>query len=253
MVPAAAHAYLPPGFVGISPQNGGTAKDYELMREAGVHSVRLPLNWSAVEPENPAFSERELGRLRPRGAAGGANAGSRSSPSSPARPNGSRRRAIDLPVATAWQRRAWASFVRAAVRRYGPEGAFWREEDPRPALPADQALGDLERGEHRHLRQPTRTEALRGADPDRRPGHPPRSPRLEGDRRRPLRPAAADPAQHRLRRLPLPPLPGRQREAVLRRRRPAPLRRRRAGDGGAAAQPAADHAPPRRRRARRST
>ena len=66
-VPAAAQAYLPPGFIGVSPQNAGTAKDFELMREAGVDSVRLPLYWSAVEPENPAFAERRLGRLRPRG------------------------------------------------------------------------------------------------------------------------------------------------------------------------------------------
>src|SRR5215213_3278586 len=117
-----------------------------------------------------------------------------------------------------------------------------------PALPADDALGDLERGEHRQLRRQSRTEALRGADPDCRPGDPSRSPRLEGDRRRPLRPAAADPPQRRLRRLPRAPVPRPAREAVLRRRRPAPLRRRRAGDGDAADQPAADHAPPRRRR-----
>ncbi|HSC20342.1 MAG TPA: beta-galactosidase, partial [Solirubrobacterales bacterium] len=57
-MPVAAPGYLPPGFVGISPQNSGTAKDYRLMREAGVQSVRLPLFWSGVEPQNPAFSER---------------------------------------------------------------------------------------------------------------------------------------------------------------------------------------------------
>src|SRR6185436_9146944 len=57
-MPAAASAYLPTGFVGISPQSGGTAKDYELMREAGILSVRQPLNWAQVEPETPAFTER---------------------------------------------------------------------------------------------------------------------------------------------------------------------------------------------------
>ena len=31
VAPAAAQAYLPPGFVGISPQNTGTAEDYELV------------------------------------------------------------------------------------------------------------------------------------------------------------------------------------------------------------------------------
>ena len=39
-------------------------------------------------------------------------------------------------------------------------------------------------------------------------------PGAQGDRRRPLRPAAADPAERRLRRLPLAPLPGGQREAA---------------------------------------
>ena len=75
-----------------------------------------------------------------------------------------------------------------------------------------------------------------------------RRPRRQGDPRRLLRAAAAGAAQRRLRRLPLAPLPGAQRQALLRRRRPAPLRRRRPGDGRAARKPAADHARPRRRR-----
>ena len=87
-----------------------------------------------------------------------------------------------------------------------------------------------------------RTEAVRDADPDRRPGNPPRAAGREGDRRRSLRPAAADPAQRRLRRLPRPHVQGGAGEAIFRRGRAAPLRRRRAGDGRAAAQPAPDHA-----------
>lgn len=134
MVPAAAHAYLPPGFVGVSPQNGGTAKDYRLMREAGVYSVRLPLNWSAVEPQNPAFSERDWEafdhevRLA-------AREGIEIFPFIASSPEWVASQGIDLPVANPWQRRAWASFVRAAVRRYGPEGSFWREEDEAEELP----------------------------------------------------------------------------------------------------------------------
>jgi hypothetical protein len=136
MVPAAAHGALPPGFIGVSPQNGGNAKDYELMREAGVYSVRQPLNWSAVEPENPAFSERRWDgfdhevRLA-------ARMGIEIFPFITSSPEWVASQGIDLPVASAWQRRAWASFVRAAVRRYGPEGAFWREEEAEglPYLP----------------------------------------------------------------------------------------------------------------------
>jgi hypothetical protein len=38
-------------------------------------------------------------------------------------------------VAQAWQRRAWASFLHRAVRRYGPRGAFWRQNPKLPRLP----------------------------------------------------------------------------------------------------------------------
>src|SRR6478735_9780488 len=60
-MPAAAQAYLPPGFIGISPQSPGTTQDFRLMQEAGIYSVRLPLYWAAIEPENPAFGARQWG------------------------------------------------------------------------------------------------------------------------------------------------------------------------------------------------
>src|SRR6476659_7801234 len=125
-MPAAARAYLPTGFVGISPQSGGTAKDYELMREAGILSVRQLLSWAQVEPEVPAFADRHWEgfdhevRLA-------ARAGQEILPVVANSPEWVAPRGIDLPVTTSWQRRAWASFLRAAVRRYGPEGAFWHE------------------------------------------------------------------------------------------------------------------------------
>jgi len=133
-MPAAARAYLPPGFVGISPQNSGTAKDYELMREAGIKSVRQPLVWRAVEPENPAFAERQWGyfdhevRLA-------ARAGMEVFPFIVGSPEWVTSEEIDLPVANAWQRRAWASFIRAVVNRYGFDGSFWREEEDVPYVP----------------------------------------------------------------------------------------------------------------------
>ncbi|HEX5526645.1 MAG TPA: hypothetical protein VFX44_05545 [Solirubrobacterales bacterium] len=128
MAPATAHAYLPPGFIGISPQNPGTAKDYRLMSEAGIYSVRLPLNWAGIEPENPAFAERHWEgfdhevRLA-------AEQGLTVFPFITASPEWVTSQGIDLPVANPWQRRAWASFLRAVVDRYGPDGTFWREEE----------------------------------------------------------------------------------------------------------------------------
>ncbi|HST68418.1 MAG TPA: hypothetical protein VLI94_02025 [Solirubrobacterales bacterium] len=127
-MPAAARAALPYGFVGISPQNSGTSKDYELMAEAGIKSVRFPLVWRAVEPQNPAFSERRWEyfdhevRLAARW-------GMEVFPFLIGSPEWVASEEIDLPVANAWQRRAWASFVRAVVNRYGVDGSFWREEE----------------------------------------------------------------------------------------------------------------------------
>ncbi len=134
VAPAAAQAYLPPGYVGVSPQNFGTEKDYELMQEAGVYSVRMPMVWAAIEPRNPAFSERNWDgfdhevRLA-------AREGIEIFPFLVNSPEWVTAEGIDLPVANARQRRAWASFVRAAVRRYGVEGSFWREEEDLPYLP----------------------------------------------------------------------------------------------------------------------
>lgn len=128
LAPATARAYLPPGFIGISPQNAGTAKDYKLMAEAGIYSVRLPLNWASIEPENPAFSERHWSGFD-REVRLAAEQGLTVFPFITASPEWVTSRGIDLPVANAWQRRAWASFLRAVVDRYGPNGAFWREEE----------------------------------------------------------------------------------------------------------------------------
>lgn len=133
-VPAAAQGYLPPGFIGVSPQNSGTAKDYTLMREAGIRSVRFPLYWAGVEPEDPFLSERKWDwfdhevRLA-------AREGLTIFPFITASPEWVTSKGIDLPVAKAWQRRAWASFLRAAVNRYGPNGGFWRGEEELPYLP----------------------------------------------------------------------------------------------------------------------
>jgi len=133
-MPAAAQAYLPPGFIGIAPQNPGTTKDYRLMAEAGISSVRLPLNWAFIEPENPAFSERHWDGFDHEVKLA-AEEGLTVLPFITASPEWVTSQGIDLPVANAWQRRAWASFLRAAVDRYGANGSFWREEDELPYLP----------------------------------------------------------------------------------------------------------------------
>ena len=132
--PTAAPSYLPPGFIGVSPQNQGTVEDYELMREAGIRSVRLPLYWAGIEPENPAFSERQWEGFD-REVRLAARAELTIFPFVMGAPSWVTPLGIDLPVAKPRQRRAWAAFIRAAVNRYGPGGGFWRGEEELPYLP----------------------------------------------------------------------------------------------------------------------
>ena len=60
-LPAAA-AYLPPGFVGVSPQNRARPQDFELMREAGSTACACRSYWSAIEAEKPAGRRSPTGR-----------------------------------------------------------------------------------------------------------------------------------------------------------------------------------------------
>jgi hypothetical protein len=133
-MPTAAQGYLPPGFVGLSPQNPASAKDFRLMREAGVRSVRLPLNWISIEPESPAVAERRWEGFDHEVRLAAAE-GLRIMPFVSSSPEWVAAQGTDLPVATGHQRRAWAAFLRAAVGRYGDGGSFWRENLALPYLP----------------------------------------------------------------------------------------------------------------------
>jgi hypothetical protein len=134
VVPASAHANLPPGFIGISPQNSTTAKDYDLMAEAGIDSVRLPIFWAAVEPKNPAYSKPNWADFDNQVELA-AEAGIRVTVVVWQTPPWVAPETIDLPARTGWQRRAWARFLREAARRYGPLGTFWSEHTKLPFLP----------------------------------------------------------------------------------------------------------------------
>jgi hypothetical protein len=135
-VPAAARAGLPPGFVGVSPQSPNNARDFELMREAGVNSVRLPMNWASIEPKSPLTSEPNWadwdGQVEM-----AAEAGLRVMPFIASTPEWVAPEQFDLPVGTAFQRNAWARFLREVADRYGPEGTFWSAHRKLNYLPVD--------------------------------------------------------------------------------------------------------------------
>lgn len=133
-LPSAAQAYLPPGFIGISPQSAARASDFELMRDANIESVRLPLYWSGVESEEPYLEEPNWNGFD-HDVELAAEAEIRVMPFVLSTPNWVAPQTIDMPVRSAWQRAAWINFLRAAVERYGPEGEFWEEHEDLPFLP----------------------------------------------------------------------------------------------------------------------
>jgi hypothetical protein len=132
--PATAPAYLPPGFIGVSPQSAANAKDFELMREAGVKSVRLPLYWSVVHEQAPDVAAANWDGFDHEVKLA-AEAGIRVMPFVWGTPEWAAPQLVDLPVRTAWQRWGWSRLLREAARRYGPDGYFWEENPELPFLP----------------------------------------------------------------------------------------------------------------------
>jgi hypothetical protein len=133
-LPSAAQAYLPPGFIGVSPQGPAKASDFELMQEANVESIRLPLYWVGIESKEPFLADPNWNEFD-REVELAADAEIRVMPFVLSTPEWVAPETIDLPVRTPWQRAAWTSFLRAAVERYGPEGEFWEEHEDLPFLP----------------------------------------------------------------------------------------------------------------------
>jgi hypothetical protein len=134
LLPAAAAAYVPPGFVGISPQNSSNERDFELMEEAGLRSVRLPLYWMGVEAQSPYFAAPDWSDFD-HSVMLAAEHGMRVFPFVWGTPPWVAGDPRVEPVYSGWASRAWASFLRQAVRRYGPRGAFWEENPDLPFLP----------------------------------------------------------------------------------------------------------------------
>ena len=125
-LPAAAHAGAPTGFFGISPQGATHASDFELMAEAGVRSVRVPLYWSQVEPVSP-WAGRPDWETFDRDVELAARYGMEVLPVVWGTPPWVAPE-FRLEPTRGWQLRAWASFLRRATQRYGPGGTLWREE-----------------------------------------------------------------------------------------------------------------------------
>jgi hypothetical protein len=129
VAPAAAEA-LPRTFFGIGPQTGLTETDAAYMKAGGVGTVRWPIGWPSVQPT--AKRQYDWGSVDPAVEAA-ARRGLTVLPFLYGTPRWLAAKPTTLPIDSGRARSAWAAFVKAAVKRYGPEGEFWAEHAPAAA------------------------------------------------------------------------------------------------------------------------
>jgi hypothetical protein len=126
----------PPRFFGIAPQTLLTETDTAYMRAARIGSIRVPAQWSLIQP-TPADTYDWSGLDQAVEIT--ARSGITVFPFLYSTPHWLGK-ATTMPVDSGRQKRAWTAFVRAAIERYGPRGEFWIEhapgtKDPLPKLP----------------------------------------------------------------------------------------------------------------------
>jgi polysaccharide biosynthesis protein PslG len=127
----AAHAGLPRSFVGLYDEEPDGLADQARL---GVGIVRQPFDWSRVERSPGEFDfDAYDGYVKQAATAGMSVLPILARPPQfrSSRPAGSTSRAMFPPASNA----AYAAFVGAAVRRYGPTGTFWRSHPNVPFLP----------------------------------------------------------------------------------------------------------------------
>jgi hypothetical protein len=139
-LPAAASAALPSGFWGVVANEAPSGRDARTLKQGGVESLRVPVNWAAVQSSPGAVPDWSSVDPYVRGAAEGGQSVLPFLTGAPewAVPQegvGGARAPRNLPVQTAAQRAGWREFLRLAVFRYGPGGSFWTENPLLPARP----------------------------------------------------------------------------------------------------------------------
>jgi len=134
---------LPSGFWGVVPQNDLNLEQFQRLERGGARSVRIPVDWGSVQlGRDGSFDWSGIDSQVEAASRVGINVlpflygaptwavqsvwvpGSQDSVKAPAH----------LPVSGA-ARASWASFVGAAVTRYGPNGTFWAENPTVPKRP----------------------------------------------------------------------------------------------------------------------
>lgn len=139
---ASAAQALPSGFWGVVPQNGLSAEQFQRLSRGGVESIRIPIGWAAVQPvKNGGFDWSGFDNQVEEAAKAGirvlpflTGAPEWAVPEKRVPEAGGLVAPARLPVSGAG-RTGWASFLTAAVARYGPTGSFWSEHTGVPKIP----------------------------------------------------------------------------------------------------------------------
>jgi hypothetical protein len=129
LAPASAQA-LPRTFFGIVPQTPLSDTDAAYMKAGGIGSVRWPINWATVQPtKKGGFDWSSVDPA----VASAARRGLAVLPFLYGTPRWIANKPTTLPIDNGRARKGWLAFVEATVERYGPEGTFWAEHDPKVA------------------------------------------------------------------------------------------------------------------------
>jgi Beta-galactosidase/Glycosyl hydrolase catalytic core len=121
------------------PQRQLDIQDTEMMRSAGIDSLRLWFSWGQVEQERGQYNWPPLDFA----VAGAAHAGIRVLPFLFGEPDWAAQldgydcgdECLTYGPSSTATREAYAAFARAAVERYGPDGTFWKAQPTLPYLP----------------------------------------------------------------------------------------------------------------------
>lgn len=139
---AAGAQALPARFWGVVPQSNLSSEQFQRLHRGGVASVRIPVDWAALQPVRGAAPDwSSVDSLVEAAARNGIavlpfldDAPSWAVPRATVPQSGGAKAPAHLPV-TGSAASGWSSFVRQAVERYGPTGTFWAEHPTVPALP----------------------------------------------------------------------------------------------------------------------
>ncbi|MFN8218179.1 MAG: hypothetical protein U0R71_16425 [Solirubrobacterales bacterium] len=134
---------LPRGFWGVVPQAGATPAQMQRLQRGGVRSIRVPIDWAAVQPS----SRGDFDWTGPDAAVeAAARAGLEVLPvlvgaprwavrTGPVPGTGGAAEVLRRLPAAGAAGRGWRAFVRAAVERYGPRGSLWADSPRLPRRP----------------------------------------------------------------------------------------------------------------------